>query len=197
MNDSSEYAGANGTVLVVCTGNICRSPYIERRLETLLRGSGIRVVSAGIRALVGAPVEPLAAAQLARHGASPEGFAAQPLTPELIAQSDLVLGVTGQHRSAVVRMAPRAVRSAFTYTEFADLASDLVRATPSQRTDGVTWVGQVVARALSRRGQVPRRPEAERDLVDPYGKGQPAYEQMERAIEADLPAVVAALRPPS
>ena len=45
--------GQAGSILVVCTGNVCRSPYIERRLRHELAGTGIEVTSAGTRALVG------------------------------------------------------------------------------------------------------------------------------------------------
>ena len=40
-------AGAPGTVLVICHGNICRSPYAAAKLRALVPGVGIRVESAG------------------------------------------------------------------------------------------------------------------------------------------------------
>ena len=51
------------SVLVVCLGNVCRSPLAERvlrlRLAELPDGPAgtVRVSSAGIRALVGAPMD--------------------------------------------------------------------------------------------------------------------------------------------
>lgn len=44
------------TVLVVCTGNICRSPLAEALLRTRFAGSGLRVHSAGTHALPGVPM---------------------------------------------------------------------------------------------------------------------------------------------
>ncbi|HDZ1742706.1 TPA: protein tyrosine phosphatase, partial [Klebsiella pneumoniae] len=46
------------SVLVVCTGNICRSPMGERILQSLLPEKIIK--SAGVGALVGHPADPLA-----------------------------------------------------------------------------------------------------------------------------------------
>ncbi|WP_170144128.1 hypothetical protein [Calidifontibacter indicus] len=51
---------SDARILVVCTGNICRSPYIERVLATQLAGRGYTVESAGTRALVDYPMEPQA-----------------------------------------------------------------------------------------------------------------------------------------
>ena len=49
------------SILVVCTGNVCRSPAAERLLASKL-GSTVQVASAGTHALVGQPIsEPMAA----------------------------------------------------------------------------------------------------------------------------------------
>lgn len=47
-------------ILVVCTGNICRSPVAEAMLRDAL--PGLEVHSAGLGALAGHGVEPTAAA---------------------------------------------------------------------------------------------------------------------------------------
>ncbi|MEO8284563.1 MAG: hypothetical protein ABI568_14370, partial [Pseudarthrobacter sp.] len=51
-------------ILTVCTGNICRSPVAERLLQAGLeqvKPGAFRVRSAGTRAMVGDPVQPLSA----------------------------------------------------------------------------------------------------------------------------------------
>ena len=49
------------SILAVCTGNVCRSPAVERLLASKL-GPTVRVSSAGTHALVGHPIsEPMAA----------------------------------------------------------------------------------------------------------------------------------------
>ncbi|MDQ3594532.1 MAG: low molecular weight phosphotyrosine protein phosphatase, partial [Pseudomonadota bacterium] len=44
-------------VLIVCIGNICRSPTAESLLRGALPCSDIKISSAGIAALVGKPIE--------------------------------------------------------------------------------------------------------------------------------------------
>ena len=49
------------SILAVCTGNVCRSPAVERLLASKL-GPTVSVRSAGTHALVGHPIsEPMAA----------------------------------------------------------------------------------------------------------------------------------------
>ena len=118
--------GEPAQVLIVCTGNVCRSPFIERVLAASLPpGSGVVVSSAGTGALVGRPMEPLAAAQTQRYAGSPAGFAARQLVPGLVASADLVLTATRRHRGEVATLHPRALSYAFTLVDFADLVADL------------------------------------------------------------------------
>ena len=104
------------TVLAVCTGNICRSPAVERLLaaelgvDTLATAdatSEVVVASAGVGAVVGAPVPPQMASLVERAGASVAGFAARQLTEHLLAAGyrriALLVGhhsTTGQERQA-------------------------------------------------------------------------------------------------
>ncbi|MDX9738299.1 MAG: low molecular weight phosphotyrosine protein phosphatase, partial [Azonexus sp.] len=58
------------SILVVCVGNICRSPTGEALLKSKLQGRGIEVTSAGLGALVGKPVDSTAAEVMATAGYS-------------------------------------------------------------------------------------------------------------------------------
>jgi len=145
--------GDEARVLIVCTGNICRSPFIERvlqaRLDDRLSGSGrgIAVRSAGTGALTGSEMDAQAAAQLVAHGGDPAGFRARDLTPELIAESDLVLTATRAHRGKVALMSPKALRRVFTFRDFADLvAGTEVTMTPGDQRG---WVRQVTETAAA------------------------------------------------
>ena len=116
-------APSPAVVLAVCTGNICRSPAVERLLAARLAGTDVAVVSAGTRAVVGHPVSAPMVPLLTSAGARVEGFAAQQLDAGLVTRADLVLGLTRDHRSAVVSLAPAAVRRTFTLLELARLVA--------------------------------------------------------------------------
>jgi len=108
-------------VLVVCTGNICRSPAAERWLAALSDGS-VSVASAGVAALVGADIDPAMAALMSAAGLRVDGFAARQLTPPMIRHADLVLTMTASHRRWVVGRVPAAVRKTYTLLELARIA---------------------------------------------------------------------------
>jgi len=55
------------SILTVCTGNVCRSPAVERLLSTEL-GPTVQVSSAGTHALVGHPISQPMAALLTASG---------------------------------------------------------------------------------------------------------------------------------
>lgn len=149
------------SVLIVCTGNICRSPMVERlavgRLAVLANAprapghilSGARpavsgdtrfavpahVHSAGVQAWSGEPMFPHAAAVLAERGADPSGFRARKMTKAMIDDADLILCATRVHRAAVATLAPRRVRQAFTLREFGRLTTLIEPARVRSRLD--------------------------------------------------------------
>ena len=173
---------------MVCTGNICRSPFIERMLRVSVPGS-IFVTSAGTEALVGEPMDPAAAELLRRHGGDPEGFVARQLTAEMVAEADLVLTATRAHRAAVASLQPRALRYGFTLGDFSDLAVGVNIDTRPVHTAG-SWVSHVARVVADRRGVVPPRSAKEVDIVDPYGRGDRAFSAMAQQVLAALPPVL-------
>lgn len=95
-------------ILVVCVGNICRSPTAEHLLREALGDCGAAVSSAGLGALVGQPIEPTALAVLARHGHAPQPHQARQLDDALLADADLVLVMEKGHLQEIGRRAPQA-----------------------------------------------------------------------------------------
>lgn len=92
-------------VLVVCTGNICRSPAGERMIARLC--PGLRVGSAGLGALVGQGADPTTADMAARHfGLDLSGHAARQFGADMGLAHDLILVMEPQHRSAIQRSWP-------------------------------------------------------------------------------------------
>ncbi len=95
-------------VLIVCVGNICRSPTAQVLLRGALVHSDIEVGSAGLAALVGKPIEPTAHAVLEEHGYLPDEHQAIQLTPQAVSEADLILVMEQRHISGVLAMAPEA-----------------------------------------------------------------------------------------
>ncbi len=82
------------SVLFVCLGNICRSPYAEKAGQTIFEEaglSGVRCVSAGLRAKEGVSPPSEAVDAAARRGRDLSAHRARPTTRELLEDFDLVV----------------------------------------------------------------------------------------------------------
>ncbi|MGR5453724.1 arsenate reductase/protein-tyrosine-phosphatase family protein [Vibrio alfacsensis] len=97
-------------ILVVCVGNICRSPIAERMLASMLPNKDI--ASAGIASaksgLVGKPADKTAIDVAAEHGVDLNNHASQQLTSELCKEYDLILVMEKDHIEALTSIAPEA-----------------------------------------------------------------------------------------
>jgi protein-tyrosine phosphatase len=185
--------GKPGSVLVVCTGNVCRSPYIERRLRFELRGTGIEVTSAGTEALVGHDMDAGTRARLEGNGIDASGFVARQLTPDLLSNADLVVAAAREHRAAAARLHPASMARTVTLRDLADLLSELPAGGVGSTENGVSWVRQVGAAASRRRGSVPARQHGV-DLIDPIGGPPSLFAQMAAEADEALLPVVRVLR---
>lgn len=93
-------------ILVVCIGNICRSPTAECLLRERLGNGDVDVSSAGLSALVGEPMEPTAMELLREHGVDGSSHRGRQVTGELLRQSDLILTMEKSHSTTIMRNAP-------------------------------------------------------------------------------------------
>lgn len=107
------------TVLMICSGNTCRSPMAEGLARKMIASSlgltegdldaaGVRVISAGVFASPGLPVSPEAVEVMSRKGVKIAGHRSRMLERENINEADLILCMTGSHRRAVLAMSPSA-----------------------------------------------------------------------------------------
>ncbi|SDP45840.1 protein-tyrosine phosphatase [Pedococcus dokdonensis] len=191
---------APGRVLTVCTGNICRSPFLERALQAELDRSwgpgAVEVASAGTGALVGHPMEDQARALLEANGYAADGFRARALGAALVADADLVLTATRAHRGKVLALHPRAVRYTFTFRELAHLVASLTDTDLAGAASAADHLARVASLAAGERGVGVPLSDADADIVDPYRRPPEVFEQMTTQIMAALPAVVRALGKP-
>jgi protein-tyrosine-phosphatase len=91
-------------VLLVCTGNICRSPLAEAILIRELKArsvSDIEAVSAGTGAWDGAPASEGAYLIGLEHGLDLSSHRARLLTRDMVQQAELVLTMARHHRARV------------------------------------------------------------------------------------------------
>ncbi|WP_246328327.1 low molecular weight phosphatase family protein [Curtobacterium pusillum] len=180
-------------VLFVCSGNLCRSPLGAQVLTSRLGrdAPAFTVESAGTIAQDGAPMDELAAAQSARLGGSPVSHRSRYLTSSIAAAADLVLTAERSHRAAVVSLAPRAVKRAFTIKQFARVLEGLEPGDLS----GVRTPEELVERVARLRGTVPPPADpADDDIDDPYRRSEATHVRVADEIDAALVVIADALR---
>lgn len=185
------------SILVVCTGNVCRSPLAAQLLAARLATAGIEasVSSGGTAALVGQGMPQEASALSLRYGGVPDRHVARQLTESLIDDADLVLTASREHRAAVASLVPKSAQRAYTLAEFARIA-EFLESSPKEAKSLQTATSPVEAiGAISmNRGFAapPARPDDD-DIVDPFGRPGEIYEASARVIDAAVTAVVRAL----
>jgi protein-tyrosine phosphatase len=175
------------SILAVCTGNVCRSPAVERLLASKL-GPTVSVSSAGTHALVGHPISEPMAALLRDSGVEPDSFQARRLSEQMLKDADLVLTMTRPQRGLVVELWPAAVRRAFTLREFARLLSwidpsALPAGTPADR------LRAAIPLAVAERGGE-RKPAAEDDVTDPFRLSNAVYADSFAQIRSTIDRII-------
>lgn len=94
-------------ILIVCTGNICRSPVAQAMLQQRL--PRLTVQSAGLGALVGQPVDKQARRLAEADGLDVASHRARQLDADQLSEADLVLVMSSGQRQAVARRWPEAL----------------------------------------------------------------------------------------
>ncbi len=109
-------------ILIVCIGNICRSPSAEYLLRHKLadRKPGTIIHSAGLGALVEKPVDSSAAALLREHGIDPAAHSARQLNHAMLTDADLILTMEPQHIRGISKIAPQVGGKTFLLGKWSD-----------------------------------------------------------------------------
>jgi protein-tyrosine phosphatase len=179
------------TILVVCSGNICRSAIGQQLLRARFAelGAGFQVLSAGTIAGRRDTMPEEAEQVSRRYGGRPDGHLSTPLSEKLVARSQLVLTATRDHRAVVASLLPRASRYAFTLTQFARLAASVA---PGE-LDAISHpIDRVAAIAAQRGFAPPERPEDD-DIDDPFMESIEVYERVAAELDAATRTIASAL----
>ncbi len=109
-------------ILVVCKGNICRSPLAEAYLKHQMEKHGlpINIYSAGLETSLGKPAHPLAQVVGTQGGLSLSKHATQPLHKEQVERADMILVMEWQQRNRLVKLYPQAKGKVFLLRQFYD-----------------------------------------------------------------------------
>ncbi|HBQ8443754.1 TPA: protein tyrosine phosphatase [Klebsiella pneumoniae] len=94
------------SILIVCTGNICRSPIGERLFQHYLDSK--KIDSAGVGALVGHAADEMASTVSKNHGLSLDGHKGKQFDSDLARQYDLILVMEKHHIEKVSSISPEA-----------------------------------------------------------------------------------------
>jgi protein-tyrosine phosphatase len=174
-------------ILIVCTGNICRSPMGEVLLKRALSEAGyddVEVESSGTWGLTGSPATDDAVAVMQDRDIDLAAHAAASLDVADIEAADLILAMTSVHLREIEDLAPGSRGKVFLVKELAELevAEPGGSAGPEDR----------LAALLSA-----RRPEWRRalDLDDPMGRPRFAYERAAEQISEGIEHLMRMLFP--
>jgi peptidoglycan/LPS O-acetylase OafA/YrhL len=168
-------------VLVVCTANVCRSPYIASRLMQAL--PELEIATAGTAPTEGLATDPRILERLRSRGCPIPEVRPQPLTRAQVREARLVIGAAHEHRLAAVALDSDADARAFTLKELARYGAPLAAGS------GLLALIQRVSEAAHASVD-----EHDDDLADPYGSDDETYDQLERDVDAALAVLVPILR---
>ncbi len=189
---------ATFTVLTVCTGNICRSPAMERLLVQLFRDEpDIEVISGGTYAHDGEDMQEPMKRRVAEYGADVDDFEAQQVTPSAIKGADLILSATRVHIEDMAAEVPDARARMFTMPEFGRLLRTLDRADLDGAAGQDTTAAQTLAALVPQVDQARRSVGAatrEDDVVDPYMLPESVYDTSFGQIRESVEVLAQALR---
>lgn len=177
-------------VLVVCTGNVCRSPAAEYLFRAELPDMPIDFASAGTDAMPDQEIDPKVAALLSRRGIDTSDFRSRWLTGAMPLSADLILTAATSHRATVTRISPHLLHRTLTLKQLARYTPEiLTERPPSDFGSRIEWIVGSLPRARSRSLR-----DGSDSIEDPIGKSQRTYETVVNDVECAVAAISELLR---
>jgi protein-tyrosine-phosphatase len=115
-------------ILVVCTGNVCRSPMAEYLLRDLIKKEYLQnlaqVESAGTEALEGYPAAEYTAAICEKFGLDTTPHRARSITLDMVKNADLILCMGIHHKFDLIKVFPQFHYKIFLLKQFGRYKAD-------------------------------------------------------------------------
>ncbi len=163
------------TILLVCTGNICRSPMAEGLLKDLLKDrTGFTVLSAGVGALDDVAPSGPAIQALDEVGIDISTIRSRTLRSELVNDADFIFTMTRQHQSSVQTLFPFAAEKTFLLREFEETD-------PSDSKEIADPIGQPLEVYRRTRDQIRRALSSLVDFIDQTQVSSTQIQETERS----------------
>jgi protein-tyrosine-phosphatase len=169
-------------ILIVCTGNICRSPmaagFLRHTLIDRFGDAAPEVRSAGTAGWEGSGAMPESTQAAAERGVDIEDHVAHLLDRDMVREAELIVCMAAEHREAIIDLVPEARGVTYTLKEIVRL---LDRLPPAPAQGGPDGLDARVAAASEARRDGATSPWDE-DVADPLGQPIASY----RAIAWEL-----------
>ena len=181
------------SILVVCSGNICRSPVAEgllrRGVQRRFGAEAPEVSSAGTIGLEGSAATQESVQAAAERGVDISTHVARRLSDAMVQRADLVVCMAAEHRAEIEQRVPVAVDRTFTLKELTRLLEDDAPTAP--QGEG-TLAARAAAAAHARRTGGSTNPYDE-DIVDPLGMPLETYRAIAWELDEWIDRMVAGL----